>query len=60
MFACCKKIDTIDASDSFKDYNLEMFSQACQLMFTWCAATQINCPKTKQRSLSKGDSMIIF
>lgn len=45
MFACYKKIDTIDAAESFNDYSLEMFSQACQLMFTWCAAARINAPK---------------
>lgn len=39
-----EKFYNINSSESFKDYSLEMFSQACQLVFTWCAAARINAP----------------
>lgn len=41
---CKTQFYTINSSDSCKDYSLEIFSQACQLMFTVCAAAQINAP----------------
>lgn len=33
-FHMLEKCYTINSSESFKDYSLEMFSQACQLVFT--------------------------
>lgn len=59
--ACCKtQFYTINSSESFKDYSLEIFSQACQLMFTICAAAQINAPAPNGEAWARETEWSVF
>lgn len=62
-YAHCKtQFYTINSSESFKDYSLEIFSQACQLTFTVCAAAQINARRqmVRPQQESQSDRFLIF
>lgn len=59
--ACCKtQFYTINSSESFKDYSLEIFSQACQLMFTVCEAAQMNGPAPNGEAWARKTEWSVF
>lgn len=59
--AHCKiQFYTINSSESFKDYSPEIFSQACQLMFTLCAAAQINAPAPNGEAWARRTEWSVF
>ncbi len=57
---CKTQFDTINSSESFKDYSPEIFSQACQLMFTLCAAAQINAPAPNREAWARKTEWLVF